>query len=240
MTPLESLVDRHLIVTMRQGQSASVMAVRLASTTGSGWKTSAAGTIVQLAHEHLPFEVAMISSLSPWQTAFSPSVERGSGRSLGSEQRSGVQNGLSVDQQRQVEALRAIDRKVRAHELAHVAVGGGLVGAASFSYQVGPDKQRYAVAGEVSIDVSAGRDAEETIARAEQIRAAALAPADPSSQDRRVAALATRMEDAARQELASQGSAANATDRGRRVSGALAAYQAPFQAPRTNGFSVFA
>ncbi|WP_300452073.1 putative metalloprotease CJM1_0395 family protein [Accumulibacter sp.] len=182
----------------------------------------------------------MISSLSPWQTAFSPSVERGSGRSLGSEQRSDMQNGLSVDQQRQVDALRAVDRKVRAHELAHVAVGGGLVGAASFSYQVGPDKQRYAVAGEVSIDVSEGRDAEETIARAEQIRAAALAPADPSSQDRRVAALATRMETAARQKLASEGSAVNATDRGPPVSSALAAYQLPFQAPRTIGFSVFA
>lgn len=109
---------------------------------------------------------------------------------------------LSPEQQRQVEALKQIDRKVRSHEQAHMAAGAGLVRGSSFSYQSGPDNKRYAVAGEVSIDTSPGRTPAETIAKAQQIRAAALAPADPSTQDRRVAAAASQMEMQARQELA--------------------------------------
>ncbi len=112
---------------------------------------------------------------------------------------------LSVEEQRQVDKLAATDRKVRAHEMAHVSVGGELVqGGANFDYQTGPDGRRYAVGGEVSIDTSRGRTPEETIPKAQRIRAAALAPADPSPQDNRVAALASRMEMQARQELALQ------------------------------------
>ncbi len=44
-------------------------------------------------------------------------------------------------------------------------------------------------------------DAEATIRKAQTIRAAALAPANPSAQDRAVAAAATPMEAAARREL---------------------------------------
>lgn len=58
------------------------------------------------------------------------------------------------------------------------------------------------MAGEVSIDTSPGRTPTETLARAERIQAAALAPADPSPQDRSVAAQAAQMAAQARQELA--------------------------------------
>jgi len=58
------------------------------------------------------------------------------------------------------------------------------------------------VAGEVGIDTSKGRTPEETLARAQQIRAAALAPADPSGQDRAVAAAASQMAADARAEIA--------------------------------------
>jgi hypothetical protein len=93
-----------------------------------------------------------------------------------------------------LEELKTTDRAVRAHEAAHVAAGGSLVtSGATFSYETGPDGQRYAVAGEVGIDTSKGRTPEETLTRAQQIRAAALAPADPSPQDRAVAASAARM-----------------------------------------------
>lgn len=139
-----------------------------------------------------------------------------------------------------MDVLRATDRKVRAHELTHIAAGAGLTGAASFTYQLGPDNQRYAVAGEVSIDISSGDDPEETIAKAQQIRAAALAPADPSPQDRKVAALATKMENSARQESASQGRSASQSVTDARVGGALAAYQVQVDDPRSAGFSVFA
>ena len=112
---------------------------------------------------------------------------------------------LTPEQQRQVQQLKEIDRKVRAHEQAHLSVGGDLVrGGATFSYQTGPDNQRYAVGGEVSIDASPGRTPAETIPKAQHIRAAALAPADPSAQDQSVAARAGRMESEARIELAVQ------------------------------------
>ena len=114
-------------------------------------------------------------------------------------------NQLTPEQQRQVQQLKEIDRKVRAHEQAHLSVGGDLVrGGATFSYQTGPDDQRYAIGGEVSIDTSPGRTPKETIPKAQHIRAAALAPADPSAQDQSVAARAARMESEARAELAVQ------------------------------------
>ncbi len=112
---------------------------------------------------------------------------------------------LSEDEQRQVEKLKETDRKVRAHEQAHMAGGGALVqGGASYTYDKGPDGRMYAVAGEVSIDVSPGRSPEESLAKAQQIRAAAMAPADPSPQDRRVAAGAARLESSARAEQAKE------------------------------------
>lgn len=99
-------------------------------------------------------------------------------------------------------SLQARDRQVRAHEQAHLAASGGLAtSGASYTYQKGPDGVSYAVGGEVSIDVSPGRTPEDTIARAVTIRAAALAPADPSGQDRAVAAAASQMEQQAYAQL---------------------------------------
>ncbi len=108
---------------------------------------------------------------------------------------------LTPEQQQEVNRLKAIDRKVRAHEQAHMAAGGGLAGGASFQFVRGPDGRQYAVAGEVSISLSSGQTPESTIARARQVQAAALAPIDPSSQDRSVAAAAAQMESQARAEL---------------------------------------
>ena len=114
---------------------------------------------------------------------------------------SGAAEGLTQEQRALLEQLRTRDREVRAHEAAHQAAGGGLAGGATFSYQTGPDGRSYAVGGEVPIDLSAGRTPEETIARARQIRAAALAPADPSGQDLRVAGEAAALEMRAMLEL---------------------------------------
>ena len=111
--------------------------------------------------------------------------------------------GLTPEQQRQVNQLKQIDQKVRTHEQAHLSVGADLVrGGASYTYETGPDNKRYAVAGEVSIDTSPARTPEDTIPKAQHIRATALAPAEPSPQDHSVAAQATRMENAARMEVA--------------------------------------
>lgn len=113
---------------------------------------------------------------------------------------------LSPEQQREVQQLQNRDREVKAHEAAHMAAAAGLVrGGMSFSYQTGPDGRRYAVGGEVSIDSSAvAGDPQATIEKARQIQAAALAPAEPSGQDRAVAASAARMAAEARVELIEQ------------------------------------
>ncbi len=101
-----------------------------------------------------------------------------------------------------IDQLQSRDREVRAHEAAHQAAGGGAVGGASYSYQQGPDGKQYAIGGEVPVDLSSGGGSPEaTIAKMARVRAAATAPAEPSGQDLAVAAAASSIEAAARQEL---------------------------------------
>lgn len=95
-------------------------------------------------------------------------------------------------EQELVKQLSARDREVRAHEQAHAAVGGQYAGAPSYEFERGPDGVNYAVGGEVPIDVGQEATPQLTIQKMEIVRRAALAPAEPSSQDRRVAAEATR------------------------------------------------
>jgi hypothetical protein len=111
-------------------------------------------------------------------------------------------SGLTSEEREIINKMAARDAEVRAHEMAHMAAGGGLTSGMSFSYETGPDGQRYAVGGEVGIDTSPGATPEETVTKAQRIRAAAMAPADPSPQDRSVASRATQMEQGARAELA--------------------------------------
>ncbi|WP_406849983.1 putative metalloprotease CJM1_0395 family protein [Chromobacterium phragmitis] len=105
---------------------------------------------------------------------------------------------LNDAQKQEVEDLRTRDIDVRRHEAAHQAAGGALAGAASFTYQQGPDGKQYAIGGEVPIQISQGGTPQETIRNAQTVRAAALAPSDPSGQDRAVAAEAAQMEQQAR------------------------------------------
>lgn len=102
-------------------------------------------------------------------------------------------NQLSNEERQKISELKSIDLKIRSHEMAHVAVGGNLAGSASFSFVTGPDGLKYAVAGEVPIAVKSGNTPQETMQIARQVKAAALAPADPSSQDRAVAASADKL-----------------------------------------------
>ncbi len=113
--------------------------------------------------------------------------------------------GLEPEELEVVAELSARDREVRAHEQQHQAVGGQFAGAASFSYQTGPDGVQYAVGGEVSIDISAvPNNPQATIEKMRTVRSAALAPVEPSAQDRSVAAAATRIMLQAQSELASE------------------------------------
>lgn len=111
------------------------------------------------------------------------------------------QSGLTEEELRQVEQLQQRDREVKAHELAHKAVGGRYVTGGSFTYETGPDGRRYAIGGEVTIDTSSGGTPEETLRKAELIRRAAMAPADPSPQDYRVASQAGLVAAEARAEI---------------------------------------
>ncbi|MBU2885340.1 catalase [Gilvimarinus agarilyticus] len=105
-------------------------------------------------------------------------------------------------QQETIRELAARDREVRAHERAHAAVGGQYAGAPSYQYERGPDGVSYAVSGEVGIDASAvPGDPQATLDKAEQVQRAALAPAEPSAQDRRVAARASQLAVEARAEI---------------------------------------
>ena len=79
-------------------------------------------------------------------------------------------------------------------------VRGWSRGGASFSMQRGPDGNMHAVGGEVSIDTTSEKDPEATTRNMQQVKRAALAPADPSSADRAAAAQAGQIEARARQE----------------------------------------
>ena len=147
-------------------------------------------------------------------------VERVAGPSL--EDRAGDDGAtvspedLSESEKREVAELERRDREVRAHEAAHLQAAGAVArGGAEFQYQVGPDGKRYAVGGEVSIDVSpVPGDPQATVAKAQQIRRAATAPAQPSGADRAIAAQASRMEAEARQEMARDGDSRALLERG--------------------------
>lgn len=114
-----------------------------------------------------------------------------------------ILSALTEQELKQVQELKQRDREVRSHEAAHLAAAGSLaIGGASYTYQRGPDGVQYAVGGKVNIDTSSvPGDPEATLAKAQRIRAAALAPAQPSSQDLRVAAQAAQMAVQARAEI---------------------------------------
>lgn len=125
---------------------------------------------------------------------------------------------LSSEQKAELQRLKQRDAEVRKHEQAHAAAGGSHAGAPNFEYERGPDGKMYAVGGHVSIDVSAVEgDPKRTLAKMEQVQRAANAPADPSSQDKRVAAQAAAKAAEARRELAKEeGGQEGAAEVGRR------------------------
>ena len=112
---------------------------------------------------------------------------------------------LTEEQERQVQQLKQTDAKVRAHEQAHAAAGGPYAGAPSYQFTTGPDGKRYATSGEVEIDVTPIRgNPEATIRKMDTVIRAALAPAEPSSQDLAVARTAQQQRTQAQAELAKQ------------------------------------
>jgi hypothetical protein len=177
-------------------------------------------------------------------TPFSPPQDRaGKGKSgaVGASTTKPGAQSLTPEQQREVAKLKQRDAEVRRHEQAHVAAGGQYVtGGPTYSFATGPDGRRYATGGEVSIDVSPARDPEATIRKMQVVRRAALAPAEPSGQDRQVAAQASQNEIRARQELAKQGQAEAGAASTAEPSGAARRYAPATDTPEASTLSLSA
>ncbi len=112
----------------------------------------------------------------------------------------------SIQEQQEINQLKSIDQDVRAHEMAHKIAGGDLTGPVNYKYVVGPNGKKYAVGGDVSIDVSPGPTPRDTIRKMQRVIKAALAPVDPSAQDRAVAAQAQMQLEQAQVEASKQNS----------------------------------
>ena len=111
------------------------------------------------------------------------------------------QNELTDAEKKVVDQMKKRDNEVRIHENQHKSVGGQYAGSPSYTYERGPDGKQYITEGEVSISLSNESTAEKTIEKMRIVQNAALAPAEPSSADRKVAAEASRIEQIARQEI---------------------------------------
>ena len=103
------------------------------------------------------------------------------------EQRPGVLE-LTAAEEKTVRQLRDRNREVKTHERAHLASAGQYArGGPTYSYEQKSDGRRYAVGGEVPIDVSAEKTPEETLQKMQAVKRIALAPAEPSPADRSIA-----------------------------------------------------
>ena len=131
----------------------------------------------------------------------SSSSAEGQNQNYENKNESTAENEFSKAEQREIEKLKRRDREVRTHEMAHQSAGGQYAGSASYSYTTGPDNRRYAVGGSVDIETSPAKTPEETVKKADQIKRAAMAPAQPSGADLQIAAKATRMKMEAQSEL---------------------------------------
>jgi len=130
-----------------------------------------------------------------------PGAVRGGGESTETTLSTGKE--LTLEEQQQVAELKARDQEIRTHEMAHVIAGGQYVTSGpSYQYEIGPDGKGYAVSGSVGIDTSPVKgDPKATITKMQTVVAAAMAPAQPSGQDYKVAAAARQAEAQARSEL---------------------------------------
>jgi len=269
--PIEKNIPAEKLASQIRGYAMLFGGAREASSRGNGYSQNAAdlnipgaGKGIELPKdEYIPsFPQLSVQEESAPQDEEPPATdETGKTEAEAEEQAQNQEddkNGeLSPEDKRVVVDMQARDREVRAHEQAHVSVGGRYVTSGpTYEYEKGPDKKQYAVGGEVGIDSSPVKnDPEATIAKMQIVRAAALAPPDPSGQDRAVASAASREEGLARAELREQRSAEaneraeNGTQKngdsqnsaqnkdpqqsGRVVADAISAYTKPFD-PQTS------
>jgi len=99
---------------------------------------------------------------------------------------------LSEQDLAQIQILTLQDSKIRNDKEAQVRVGGQYTSRPQYEYEKGPDNRQYAISGHVEIDArSVAGNPEETIRKLRVVKRAALAPAEPSAEDRKIAANAS-------------------------------------------------
>lgn len=91
----------------------------------------------------------------------------------------------------EIKHMKAWENHVIAHERMHMLSGGGMVGAPSYVYKMGPDGKSYITGGEVTLYVPKTATLEGSEASLSKLKSAALAPLDPSPKDMAAAAMAT-------------------------------------------------
>jgi hypothetical protein len=186
--------------------SSAVFSVPLAQTrqaAGAAPQEAPAGQAVQESTESEGEDQRVLNALQ----AAAAGEDRESGSPLDNE--------LTEEEEKVVEDLKQTDQEVRAHEQAHKTVGGAYAGAIQYETVTGPDGREYAIGGEVPIDASpiAGNP-EATIRKLDIVIRAALAPAQPSSQDFAVARAAQAARAEAQKQLNEQREAEQAEARG--------------------------
>ena len=192
--------------TLREAVPALAANEKSAAETGVGSDADKVKTPGQ-APPPLTYEKPVPQSGQQLNTQNDAAKDNGQDASAGKENAEDQLQQQQQEQQQQAEQqlteLKQRDAEVRAHEQAHASLGGQYASTPQYEYERGPDGRRYAVGGEVSIDISEASTPEETIRKAQQVKAAALAPAEPSAQDLRVATEATQITLEARTEIAS-------------------------------------
>lgn len=157
-----------------------------------------------------PTDSAVIAGSNKDQTT-EPTTEQTDEADSGTPQKNIAGKELTLEQQEELLQLQQRDQEVRVHEQQHASVGGQHTGAPSYEYETGPDGKQYVVEGEVSVDLSpVAGDPMATIEKMQQVKAAALAPAEPSQADKNAATRAEQLILEARAEL--QQAAAPAKD----------------------------
>ncbi len=178
----------------------------LRATPGAAAPADGAAPEARVADDAVFSAEALALSRGDTVTGEGPDETREPGEAADGEKPAGAGESLTEEERQQVDKLKARDAEVRAHEAGHMAAGGSHVrGGATYTYQQGPDGKQYAIGGEVGIDVSSiSGNPQATIQKMQQVRAAALAPAEPSGADRAVAAAASQVEAQAREQLAAR------------------------------------
>lgn len=199
-------------------------ALRDAATLLSPGQDSKAGSDAETGARRLPTEIIQLSA----------SAVRKAGAGA---------DALTEEEKAEVADLKRRDAETRRHEQAHATAGGPYSGAPSYTYERGPDGRSYAVAGSTPIDVSPiSGDPSATARKMETVKRAALAPAEPSAQDRKVAAQAEAEMRAAQAEATARSTSELTGETGPRRAGAVAPpAEPPGQSPgRSPGQAMFA